>query len=161
MAVVPVHIVRPSSARCVVLDGFAPVPRGATQASPQPAAWPAKDPGDVLDYELDVSQALTGDTNDTVASLGVTIAPSGDPADLMLNSAGLDGTSVVLWLSGGRAGFTYGVTLTVGTTSGRTIVRTVLLPVLPLSQPGVLPDALLVDPENPLVDQSGNPLSLS
>ena len=57
------QIWRPSNARRVALDGFAPVPRGASQSVPPAPAWPAKDPADVLDYEVDISAANSGETS--------------------------------------------------------------------------------------------------
>ena len=153
------HIWRPSASRVLVLDGTVPVPRG-TPARPRPLpSWPAKDPADVLDYQFDIAPALTGNDGDAVATLDVSIAPS-DPGDLALNSAAADGARAVLWLGGGQAGTTYTVTLTLGTQAGRTLSRAVLLPVMALSGPGGAVGVLVTEGGTPLVDQSGQPLSL-
>ena len=122
----PSRIWQPSSARRVILDGFLPVPRGTVPASPTLFAWPAKDPGDTLDYELDISQALAGNDNDSVASVAIVVSPSDT---LVVGPAAGDGPSAVLWLSGGEAGTTYAVQVTLTTVTGRIISRTVLLPV--------------------------------
>ena len=167
------HLYKPSAARMLVLDGFVPGPRGS-QANPLSAiplpAWPAKDPADVLDYQFDITPALSGNDGDAVSTLDVGINPS-SPGDLALASAAADGARAVLWLSGGIAGTIYSVTITIGTQAGRTLARTVLLPVLALatgtgsvstgtststSSSGALTD----DSGGLLVDESGNPLLL-
>jgi len=157
------HIYRPSAARALVLDGFVPGPRGALSATPLPS-WPAKDPADVLDYQFDISPALSGNDGDAVATLDVAISPS-NPGDLALASAAADGARAVLWLSGGVAGTTYSVTLTIGTQAGRTLARSVLLPVLALSSAAGSVSAggqgaLTTDTGSVLVDEAGNPLLL-
>jgi len=151
------HVWVPSCARVVKLDGFVPVPRGTPAAAPALASWPAKDPNDVLDYQFDVSAALVGNAGDGISALDVGISPN-NPGGLTLNSCVADGSSAVLWLSGGQAGTTYTVTLTIGTTNGRSLSRSVLLPVLPLSNPPVPPGVLLTDTGAPMTDQSGNPI---
>ena len=167
------HLYKPSAARMLVLDGFVPGPRGS-QANPLSAiplpSWPAKDPADVLDYQFDISPALSGNDGDAIATLDVGINPS-NPGDLALASAAADGARAVLWLGGGAAGTIYSVTLTVGTQAGRTLSRSVLLPVLALSAAtGSVSlgtgagmgstGALTTDTGGVLVDESGNPLLL-
>lgn len=139
---------RPSRARVVDIDGCGLLARGAP--SPVPLAWPAKDPGDVLDYTFDISSALIGDAGDSIATLDVQISP-GNPGDLLLQSAAADGECVVLWLEAGQAGTVYAVSITIGTTAGRLIVRSVSLPVVALT---VLPEASDI-----LTDGNGAPLS--
>lgn len=151
------HIWKPSSARRVVLDAFVPVPRGSAVAAPPPLNWPTKDPGDVLDYEFDISPALIGNEADAIAALGVSISPDG-PGDLTLASSAVDGAVAVLWLSGGQDGTIYTVTLSIGTDNGRTIQRSVLLPVLLLSQPPVPPNAIRTNAGLVVTDQNGNPV---
>ena len=152
------HLWRPSSARAIVLDGFAPVPRGVQPAVPAVLSWPAKDPGDLLDYLVDASEALAGDPGDGIATLDVRISPDAT-GDLALASASVSGSVAVLWLGSGQAGTTYAVTISVGTEGGRTLVRTVQLPVLGLS---ALPAAggLTTEAGTPVTDQNGNPLTL-
>ena len=103
MPTVAPKVARPSSARCVVLDDFIPVPRGTVATAPAALSWPAKDPDDVLDYELDVSPALAGNEQDTISTIDVTIEPSAS-GDLSLASSIADGKVAVLWLAGGQVG---------------------------------------------------------
>ena len=151
------HIWKPSSARTVVLDAFVPVPRGSTVIAPPPLTWPTKDPTDVLDYQFDISPAMTGNDGDSIATLDVTISPS-SPGDLVLNNAQADGNIAVLWLAGGQAGSVYAVTLTITTANGRTIQRSVLLPVLYLSTLPIPANALQTNTGVVVTDQNGNPV---
>lgn len=131
----PSRIWQPSSARRIFLDGFLPLPRGTVPAAPTLFAWPAKDPGDTLDYELDISQALAGNDTDSVAAVSVAVAPDDT---LVVGPTAADGAAAVLWLSGGEAGTTYAVQITMTTVTGRVIARTVLLPVQSLA-PAIVP----------------------
>jgi hypothetical protein len=135
-----------------------PLPRGVIPADMPAPIWPVKDPGDVLDYELDVSAALAGDPSDQVSSVSVTIVPSGNPGDLTLGRVAARGTAAVLWLSAGQPEVTYAVQISVGTLTGRVIGRTVLLPVQTLA--AALPPAnpLLTDTGTVVTDQNGNPI---
>jgi hypothetical protein len=153
------HIWRPSNARCLAIDGFAPVPRGTAPAAPVPLAWPAKDPGDVLDYQLDFAAALAGNAGDAIAGLNVSVTPGGT-GDLAVRSAAADGALAVLWLAGGQAGTVYTVQVAATTLSGRVIARAVFLPVLSLTTP-VAPSAALLTEQGAIVtDQNGNPILL-
>lgn len=153
------HVWRPSSARRVVLDGFAPVPRGTLPTTPAPLTWPAKDPGDVLDYEFDIAAALVGNRGDAIASVAVSISPNA-AGDLTLNSTAADGANAVLWFSGGQAGTIYSVHVTVVTANGRTIGRAILLPVLPLAAAAPSSEALTTQQSAAVTDQNGNPILL-
>src|SRR5580692_702026 len=106
---------QPSSARSVALDGLLPLPRWVLPADLPPLVWPIKDPGDVLDYSLDLSAALAGDPTDQVTTVDVTTLPSGGAGDLTVGRIVASGTSAVVWLSAGVAGTTYAVQLAVGT----------------------------------------------
>ena len=97
---------QPSSARSIALDGLLPLPRGVMPADLPPLVWPIKDPGDVLDYSLDLSPALAGDPTDQVATVGVTTVPTGNPGDLAVGRIVANGTSAVMWLSAGVVGTT-------------------------------------------------------
>ena len=151
------HIWKPSSARTVVLDPFIAVPRGSAAVAPPPLNWPAKDPTDVLDYQLDISPAVTGNDGDAIATLDVAIEPD-NPGGLVLTSAQADGNVAVLWLTEGQAGTVYTVTLVMTTLNGRKIRRSILLPVLYLSVPPVPPGALQTNMGLVLTDQHGDPL---
>lgn len=151
------HVWRPSVARRVVLDGFLPSPRGAAPTVPAPPSWPAKDPADTLDYEIDVSQALAGNEGDGIATVAVVVLPAGE---LLPGVVAADGEVAVLWFSGGVAGTTYVVTASITTTSGRAISRAVLLPVQPLAT-AIAPNAaaaLTTQAGSIVTDQFGTPI---
>ena len=157
----PSRIWQPSSARRVVLDGFLPLPRGTVPAAPALFAWPAKDPGDTLDYELDISQALAGNDNDSVATVAVDVTPTDT---LVVGPAAGDANTAVLWLSGGQAGTTYAVRITMTTLTGRVIARTVLLPVqslAPLVVPKPSTGALSAQSGLSITDETGAPILVS
>ncbi|HEY0206470.1 MAG TPA: hypothetical protein VGC15_20245 [Acetobacteraceae bacterium] len=151
------HLYRPSVARVLVLDGTVPVPRGV-RPGPRPS-WPAKDPADVLDYQFDISPALSGCHGDAVATLDVSITPA-DPGGVSLVSAAADGARAVLWLGGGQAGVTYAVTLTIGTQAGRTLSRAVLLPVQALSGGTSVSGVLQTETGAPVQDSAGNTITV-
>lgn len=157
MATPAIHVSKPSSARSVILDAFIPVPRGSIAVAPSPLNWPTKDPGDILDYQLNIAPALIGNEGDSIATLDVTISPD-NPGDLTLNEAQADGPSAVLWLSGGQAGTVYTITIAISTVNGRALQRSVLLPVLLLSVPPVPPNAIDITAGVVLTDQNGNPV---
>lgn len=154
------HVWKPSNARMAVIDSFVPVARGTTAVAPSPLNWPAKDPGDVLDYILDIAPAITGNDGDSIATLDVAVSPS-NPGDVSIQSTTTDGSRVILWLIGGQAGTVYTITFTITTSGGRALQRSVLLPVLLLSAPLVPSTALLTSSGVPLTDQNGNPVLMS
>lgn len=148
---------RPSTARRVVLDGFAPVPRGTSQMAPPLLAWPAKDPADVLDYELDITAAVAGHESDGIAAVSVLPTPAG-AGHLVVGEIAADGRVAVVWLSGGQAGTTYRLQVTVTTTSGRVLGRAVALPVLALAAQAP-PSGVLQTPGGSIItDEDGNPI---
>lgn len=151
------HVWKPSNARLVTLDSFVPVPRGSVAVAPPPLSWPAKDPGDILDYIIDISPAVLGNNSDAVATLDVSVSPS-NPGDVVVQSTTTDGTRIVLWLTQGQAGTVYTVTLSIATISGRFLERSVLLPVLMLSSPTVPPNAIITATGVVITDQNGNPV---
>ena len=153
------HIWRPSNARYLALDGFVPVPRGTLPSTPAPLAWPAKDPADVLDYQLDISAALVGNEGDTISAVTVSVTPNAS-GDLVVNSTAADGALAVFWFSGGQAGTVYTVMINIVTLSGRSISRSVLLPVLALAQAVVPVTSLTTDQGVVITDQNGNPILL-
>ncbi len=153
------QMVRPSSARRVVLDGFVPTPLGSLAPAPAALSWPAKDPGDVLDYEFDISPALAGNDKDTIATVDVTIQPSAT-GDLSLISSAADGNVAVLWLTSGQAGTVYSVQVTIGTAAGRTIGRAIFLPVLALVSSAPPAGALTTTAGAAVTDQAGNAITV-
>jgi hypothetical protein len=160
MATPALHLWKPSHARTATIDSFIAVPRGSTATAPPPLNWPTKDPGDILDYILDIGPAIIGNNGDGIATLDISSSPS-NPGDLTIQRSETDGSRIVLWLAGGQAGTIYTVTFTISTMGGRSLVRSVLLPVLLLSVPLVPTDALLIGSGTALTDQNGNPILLS
>jgi len=152
------QVARPSAARRVALDAPLPLPRGLVPSDVPPLVWPAKDPGDVLDFALDATAALAGDTTDRIASVGVTIVPQTSGADLQLGNALADGAVAVLWLGSGQAGTVYAVQVTLSTQNGRTIGRTVLLPVQQMAAVAPPAAVLTTDAGAVVTDQNGNPI---
>ena len=151
------HVWKPSSARLVTIDSFVPVPRGTSAIAPTPLNWPTKDPGDILDYILDIGPAIVGNDGDGIGTLSVSLSPS-NPGDLVLQSATADGSRVILWLSEGQAGTIYTITFGITTVNGRSLQRSVLLPVLLLSVPPIPPNALVTATGVVITDQNGNPV---
>lgn len=152
------HLWRPSSARYLQIDGFVPVPRGPQIPPPQALVWPAKDPGDTLDYVFDIAPALSANLGDGIGTLDVAISPN-NPGDLTLASMAVDGTRAVLWLSGGQAATNYTVTISVSTVGGRTLVRSVAVPVVALSTVPAAQTALVTPAGQMLTDPTGTPLT--
>ncbi len=151
------HLWRASVSRLVVLDDDVPTPRGTAPVVPPLLVWPIKDPADVLDYQLEIAPAISGDSGDVISTIDVTIIPN-NPGDLTLNSTAADGSRIVLWLAGGQSGTNYVVTISVGLSSGRNIVRSVNLPVYSLSSGPETLAALMAAIGIPIVDQNGNPI---
>lgn len=83
-------------------------------------SWNAKDPDEVLDYRLDWTDRLAGDT----ISTSVWAAESG----ITIDSDVHDDTAATVWVSGGTHGTTYRMTNTITTAAGRTMQEVVLLP---------------------------------
>ena len=154
-----VHSWKPSAARTLTISGFTPQARGAPPATPagSVAAWPTKDPADVLDYVYDIAPAIWGDDGDSIAFLNISIMPAA-AGDLTLASSTTNGHKAILWLSAGQSGTTYAVTLAIGTLAGRSFQRTVMLPCLSLSTEPPIGTELVTDTGAAIVDQSGNPL---
>lgn len=151
------HVWKPSSARLVTVDTFVAVPRGTAAIAPAPMNWPTKDPGDTLDYILDIGPAIVGNDGDGIGTLSVNISPS-NPGDLVLQSTTADGSHVILWLSEGQPGTIYTITFNISTINGRVLQRSVLLPVLLLSVPPIPVNALITATGVVLTDQNGNPV---
>jgi hypothetical protein len=151
------HVWKPSNARLVTIDSFIPVPRGSSLTAPPPLNWPTKDPGDILDYILDISPAIVGNDGDGIATAAVSFAPS-NPGDIEIQSTTADGSRIILWVSGGQAGTVYTITFVITTVNGRSLQRSILLPVLSLSVPVVPANAIVTATGVVLTDQNGNPV---
>lgn len=83
--------------------------------------WPNKDPEAVLDYAIDWSAWLDGDT--------ITSSVWEVPAGLTVGASSNTTTISTIWLSDGVHGSSYQVKNTIETASGRTDRRSVLLTV--------------------------------
>lgn len=75
MATLVSHVWKPSTSRILTIDSFVPVPRGSTATAPLPLSWPSKDPGDILDYQLDIEPAVDGNKGDTINSVDIEVDP--------------------------------------------------------------------------------------
>lgn len=89
-----------------------------------------KDPADSADYTLTKWNLVLplGDT--VIAIAAVAIEPVTDPPLVEdATKRGFTTTTTTLWLSGGKAGTTYTVSITATTAGGRQFQRSALLPV--------------------------------
>lgn len=83
--------------------------------------WPrSKDPDDILDYSIDWTRELDGDT----ISTSVWVVPSGLTDQ---NTSSASSTKTTVWLSGGTDGTSYNVRNRITTAAGRTLDQTVTL----------------------------------
>jgi hypothetical protein len=151
------HVWKPSSSRIITIDSFTAVPRGTVPATPTPLSWPAKDPGDILDYQLDIEPALVGNEGDTISDVDVDVSPS-QPGDLTVDNITADGYKIIFWLSGGQASVTYNVTIRAALASGRTLQRTLLVPVVCMSSWSAPANSIQTTTGDPLTDENGNPI---
>ena len=92
--------------------------------------WPAKDPDEILDYDIDWTAGLlsadeidAGSTSpaDTIVTSTFTL-PAGS---LTASSTSNSTTHTKIWLSGGVLGITYQITNEITTAAGRKMDRTV------------------------------------
>ena len=83
--------------------------------------WPFKDPDEVLDFEVDWTARLDGDT--------ISVVTWTVPVGLTKTAQNLADPIAIVWLSGGTAGQTYEIGCRVQTTGGRTYDETIILPV--------------------------------
>jgi hypothetical protein len=79
--------------------------------------WPAKDPDEVLDYRLDWSARLAGDT---IFSSSWIV-----PAGITKNSDTFDNSSTTIWLAAGTTDETYTFVNRVVTAGGRRMDQSV------------------------------------
>jgi len=157
MSTIVSHVWKPSNTRVLTIDSFIPVPRGSSASPPFALSWPSKDPGDTLDYQLDIEPAVIGNQGDTIESVDIEVFPN-QPGDLSIDNVAADGYRVIIWMSGGQAGVTYNVTAKVCLASGRALQRSMLLPVIALSSQSIPANAIESTTEDPLTDQNGNPI---
>jgi hypothetical protein len=151
------HVWKPSKSRVLTIDSFVPVPRGSTATSPALLSWPSKDPGDSLDYQLDIAPAVVGNEGDPINGVDIEVDPS-QPGDLSVDNVSADGYKIVIWVSAGQANTTYNVTVRACFASGRILQRSILLPVIALSLPSVPQNAIESTTNDPITDQNGDPI---
>jgi len=92
----------------------------------------SKDPSDIKDYDIDLADVLTGESETAIASATWGVS---SPAGLTVltaapHAAYISGTKAVVWVSGGTHGVTYELTcmlVTAGATP-RTHQRTIVIP---------------------------------
>lgn len=85
--------------------------------------WPAKDPDEVLDYQVDWTDKLAGDT---IATSAFTVVSAGGVViDSQSNTTALS----KVWLSGGTTGATAILQCRIATAGGRTFEETIALPI--------------------------------
>jgi len=80
--------------------------------------WDPKDPDEVLDYEIDWTDRLDGDT---IVTSTWPIVPVG----ITKNSDAHTTTASTIWLSGGTLGAAYDLTCRITTAGGRTMDQSV------------------------------------
>lgn len=147
-----------SSARLIEIEGFIPTPRGLSLLPPRPLSWPEKDPRDTLDYAFEIAPALTGNPGDTIASVSATVSPA-NPGDVTIASTAIDGTRVVLWLTGGQPETTYTVAIALTTACGRSLARSIALPVVPLASVPAPATAITTLGGVPITSPYGQPIT--
>lgn len=79
--------------------------------------WPDKDPEEVLDYQIDWTDRLDGDT---IATSAWTV-----PTGITQNSNTFTTTATTIWLSGGTLDERYELTNRITTAGGRTMDQSV------------------------------------
>lgn len=82
--------------------------------------WPYKDPDEVLDYDIDWTDRLAGDTI-------VTSAWTSDSVNITINSDIASAAATKVWLSAGVLGEQYVLTNRITTADGRTMDQSVKL----------------------------------
>jgi hypothetical protein len=80
--------------------------------------WPTKDPDEILDFGIDWTLRLDGDT------IATTTWSASTPSGLTRTATQVTGNITTAFFSGGTEGTTYAVTCTITTTGGRTMQET-------------------------------------
>jgi len=101
-------------------------------------SWPNKDPIEVLDYDLDWTEALySADELDQIAAGQVVTSPADTiatstftlPSGITASASSFSATKAKVWLSGGTDGQSYQIKNEIVTAGGRTFERTVKIKV--------------------------------
>jgi hypothetical protein len=90
--------------------------------------WPSKDPAETLDYDLDWTLRLAGDTI-TASSWAIaqTDSPAAGTLTMGTPPSTFTTTRAKVWLAGGNLGQSYTLVNTVHTTAGEIEVESVLI----------------------------------
>ena len=86
-------------------------------------AWPAKYPDEVQNYAVDWTARLEGETI-------TSCTPTVTTGSAIINSHGVTGAVLTIWIRGGDAGETCIVTCEAVTSGGRTLEIPVALPII-------------------------------
>jgi len=89
---------------------------------PVPLRWPAKDPDELLDYSIDWTARLDGDTLSSVEWLL--------PSELTEDHKSQSGAVATIWLRGGTLGILHIVTCRVTTAGGRIMDQSALIKII-------------------------------
>ncbi len=85
--------------------------------------WDAKDPNEVLDYQIDWGERLA--SGETISTSSWTIA--GDDSVLVEDSNEIVSENTLIWLSAGTLGVKYTLTNRITTSSSRTMDQSVAI----------------------------------
>jgi hypothetical protein len=86
------------------------------------ARWPSKDPGEILDYQLDWSRRLDAGDRIVTAAFSLTV-----PAGLAIASQSFTDSAAKVWLTSGTAGEEAEILCRIDTEGGRTFEQSVHL----------------------------------
>lgn len=100
-------------------------------------SWPAKDPDEILDYDIDWTSRLYSPAELDLVDAGQTVVPADIiltstftlPIGITANSSSNTTTTTKVWLAGGTDGQTYLILNRIVTSGGRTMDQTVKLKV--------------------------------
>ena len=84
------------------------------------------DPQGLTDYVINWATLLMGDSETALSS---SVWRTSVPPGLTISSSTATATLAIAWVSGGKAGTTYGLTNRITTPAGRTHERTIYIPV--------------------------------
>lgn len=110
---------------------------------PQQLCWPMAEPGESLDYTLNMTPALE-DVADSIASATIATAPSG-AGEMSVAALVRDDSVLTATLASGMPGRTYQARFHIVTTAGRIFAPTISILVNPASGAWPLPPALSPD----------------
>lgn len=96
-------------------------------------SWPAKDPDEILDYDVDWTSRLYSADELALVAAGQTVVPADHiatsqftlPVGIVANSSTFSNTATKVWLSGGTDGQAYAIVNRITTPGGRTMDQTI------------------------------------